>query len=92
VVKRDLAVRKTGALYWKYHATVTPAEVRSARALVVWHLQHAAGENALKEHKSGCGLEKLPTQKFPATWASFLIGQSACNLLAWCKRLVLPPA
>jgi hypothetical protein len=92
VVKRELAVRKTGALYWKYHATVTNDERRSARALVVWHLQHATMENAIKEHKSGFGLEKLPTQKFHANWAYLLIGQLAFNLLAWFKRLVLPPA
>lgn len=91
IVKRELAVRKTGELYWKYHATVTNDEVRSARALVVWHLQHATIENAIKEHKSGFGLEKLPTQKFHANWAHFLIGQLAFNLVAWFKRLVLPP-
>jgi len=92
VVKRERAVRKTGAVYWKYHATVTNEERRPARALVVWHLQPAARENAMKEHKSGLGLEKLPTQKFPANWASLLIGQLAFNLLAWCQRLVLAPA
>ena len=92
VVKRELAVRKTGELYWKYHATVTNDDGRSARALVVWHLQHAAMENAIKEHKSGFGLEKLPTQKFHANWAYLLIGQLAFNLLAWFKRLVLPSA
>src|SRR5262245_27843079 len=91
VVKRELAVHKTGELYWKYHATVTDDEVRSARSLVVWHLQHAAMENAIKEHKSGFGLEKLPTQKFHANWAYLLIGQLAFNLLAWFKRLILPP-
>ena len=91
VVKRELAVRKTGELYWKYHATVTNDEVRSARALVLWHLQHATMENAIKEHKSGLGLEKLPTQKFHANWAYLLIGQLAFNLVAWFKRLVLPP-
>jgi DDE family transposase len=92
VVKRELAVSKTGELYWKYHATVTNDEGRAARALVVWHLQHAAMENAIKEHKSGFGLEKLPTQKFHANWAYLLIGQLAFNLLAWFKRLVLPSA
>ena len=91
VVKRELAETKTGELYWKYHATVTNEEVRSARPLVVWHLQHATMENAIKEHKSGFGLEKLPTQKFHANWAYLLIGQIAFNLLAWFKRLVLPP-
>ena len=87
VVKRELAETKTGELYWKYHATVTNEEDRSARALVVWHLQHAAMENAIKEHKSGFGLEKLPTQKFHANWAYLLMGQIAFNLLAWFKRL-----
>jgi hypothetical protein len=92
VVKRELAEGKTGELYWKYHVTVTNDAVRSARTLVVWHLQHAAMENAIKEHKSGFGLEKLPTQKFHANWAYLLIGQLAFNLLAWFKRLVLPLA
>jgi hypothetical protein len=91
VIKRELAESKTGELYWKYHATVTNEEGRSARALVVWHLQHAAMENVIKEHKGGFGLEKLPTQKFHANWAYLLIGQLAFNLLAWFKRLVLPP-
>ena len=90
VVKRELAETKTGELYWKYHATVTNVEDQSARELVVWHLQHAAMENAIKEHKSGFGLEKLPTQKFHANWAYLLIGQLAFNLMAWFKRLVLP--
>jgi hypothetical protein len=35
----------------------------------IQHWQHAAMENAIKEHKSGFGLEKLPTQKFHANWA-----------------------
>ena len=90
VVKRELAETKTGELYWKYHATVTNAADPSARAVVVWHLQHAAMENAIKEHKSGFGLEKLPTQKFHANWAYLLMGQLAFNLVAWFKRLVLP--
>lgn len=90
VIKREVAETKTGELYWKYHATVTTVEDLSARALVVWHLQHAAMENAIKEHKSGFGLEKLPTQKFHANWAYLLIGQLAFNLRAWFKRLVLP--
>jgi Transposase DDE domain group 1 len=52
VVKREVAETKAGDLYWKYHATVTNEEVQSAREVVVWHLQHAAMENAIKEHKS----------------------------------------
>ena len=92
ILKREVAETKTGELYWKYHATVTNRADLSARALVVWHLQHAAMENAIKEHKSGFGLEKLPTQKFHANWAYLLIGQLAFNLLAWFKRLVLPLA
>jgi hypothetical protein len=92
LIKREVAETKAGELYWKYHATVTNKEGQSARELVVWHLQHAAMENAIKEHKSGFGLEKLPTQKFHANWAYLLIGQLAFNLMAWFKRLVLPPS
>jgi hypothetical protein len=92
LIKREVAETKGGELYWKYHATVTNKEGQSARELVVWHLQHAAMENAIKEHKSGFGLEKLPTQKFHANWAYLLIGQLAFNLMAWFKRLVLPPS
>jgi hypothetical protein len=92
VVKRELAETKAGELYWKYHATVTNEAGLSARAVVVGHLQHAAMENAIKEHRSGFGLEKLPTQKFHANWAYLLMGQIAFNLVAWLKRLVLPPA
>ena len=91
VVKREVAETKAGELYWKYHATVTSEERQSAREVVGWHLQHANMENAIKEHKSGFGLEKLPTQKFHANWAYLLIGQLAFNLMAWFKRLVLPP-
>jgi hypothetical protein len=92
VVKREVAETKAGELYWKYHATVTNEEDQMARAVLVWHLQHADMENAIKEHKSGFGLEKLPTHKFHANWAYLLIGQLAFNLVAWFKRLVLPPS
>jgi hypothetical protein len=90
VIKRELAETTAGELYWKYHATVTNEPKRSASEVVRWHLQHANMENAIKEHKSGLGLEKLPTQKFHANWAYLLIGQLAFNLAAWFKRLVLP--
>jgi Transposase DDE domain group 1 len=92
VVKRELAEKKTGELYWKYHVLVTNEEVQPAAAVMVWHLQHADMENAIKEHKSGFGLEKLPTRKFHANWAYLLIGQIAFNLVAWFKHLVLPPS
>jgi len=92
LLKRELAERQNGELYWKYHAVVTNDEAQPAAIVMVRHLQHADMENALKEHKSGFGLETLPTQKFPATWASLLMGQLAFNLVAWFKRLVLPPA
>jgi hypothetical protein len=92
VVKRELAENKAGDLYWKYHVTVTNEDRHPAPAVVEWHFQHANMENAIKEHKSGFGLEKLPTQKFHANWAYLLIGQLAFNLVAWFKRLVLPPS
>ena len=90
VVKREVAETKTGELYWKYHALVTNEDAQLSAAVMVWHLQHADMENAIKEHKSGFGLEKLPTRKFHANWAYLLIGQIAFNLVAWFKRLVLP--
>jgi Transposase DDE domain. len=92
VVNRELAEKKSGELYWQYHVLVTNNEGEPAATVMVWHLQHADMENAIKEHKSGFGLEKLPTQKFHANWAYLLIGQIAFNLVAWFKRVVLPPA
>jgi hypothetical protein len=90
VVKRQLAETKAGTLYWHYHVFVTNDEATPALELEVWHLQHADMENRIKEHKSGLGLEKLPTGRFHANWAYLLIGQLAFNLLAWFKKLVLP--
>jgi hypothetical protein len=92
VVKRQLRERKDGELEWQYYVFVTNDEVRPAADLVAWHLQHADMENRIKEHKSGLGLEKLPTGRFHANWAYLLIGQIAFNLLAWFKRLLLPPS
>jgi Transposase DDE domain group 1 len=91
VVKRQLAETKTGELVWHYHVFVTNDEATPAPELEGWHLQHADMENRIKEHKSGLGLEKLPTGRFHANWAYLLIGQIAFNLLAWFKKLVLPP-
>src|SRR5262249_26266280 len=91
VVKRELAVRKTGELYWKYHATVTNDEGRSARALGVWHLQHAAMEHAIKEPKSGFGLEKLHTKRSHANGAFLLIAKLVFTLRPWLKPLIFPP-
>jgi hypothetical protein len=90
VIKRQLVEKKNGDLYWQYHVFVTNDEVTPARDLEGWHLQHADMENRIKEHKSGLGLEKLPTGSFHANWAYLLIGQIAFNLLAWFKKLVLP--
>jgi hypothetical protein len=90
IIKREVAEPKAGELYWKSHATVTNVDEQSVRELVVWHLQQAAMEKAIKEHQRGVGLEKLPAQKFHANWAYLLIGQLALNVMAWVKRLVLP--
>lgn len=90
VVKRQLSESKAGDLYWQYHVFVTNDEFTPAPELEVWHLQHADMENRIKEHKSGLGLEKLPSGRFHANWAYLLIGQLAFNLSAWFKKLVLP--
>lgn len=71
---------------------MTNDEEQSAEEVLTWHLQHANMENRIKEHKSGFGLEKLPTQRFHANWAYLLLGQIAFNLVAWFKRLALPAA
>jgi hypothetical protein len=92
VVQREVAETKAEDLYGKYHATVTNEEDQTVREVVVWHWQHATMENAIKEPKRGFGLEKLPTQRFHANWAYLLIGQLAFNVVAWFKRLVLPPS
>jgi hypothetical protein len=92
VVKRQLAETKAGELYWQYHVFVTNDEATPAAELEGWHLQHADMENRIKEHKSGLGLEKLPSGRFHANWAYLLIGQIAFNLVAWFKKLVLPPS
>jgi hypothetical protein len=90
IVKRELREDKLHQLYFHYHVVVTNDETSSADHLLEWHLQHAAMENLIKEHKHGFSLEKLPTQNFHANWAYLLIGQLAFNLVAWFKKLILP--
>ena len=90
VVKREVREKKTGELYFHYHVLVTNDWKRRAAKVLEWPRQHANMENRIKEHKSGLGLEKLPTRKFHANWAYLLIGQLAFNLLQWFKRLILP--
>jgi hypothetical protein len=90
VVKRQLTENKAGELVWHYHVCVTHDEATPGCDLESWHLQPADRENRIKEHKSGLGLEKLPSRSFHANWAYLLIGQLAFNLLAWFKKLVLP--
>jgi DDE family transposase len=90
IVKRELQMNKAGELYFRYHVHVTNNEELEASKELEWHLGHANMENRIKEHKSGFGLEKLPTRKFHANWAYILIGQIAYNLIAWMKKLVLP--
>ncbi|CAG0934097.1 hypothetical protein TFLX_03339 [Thermoflexales bacterium] len=91
IVKRELRENKQHQLYFHYHVLVTNDETSPADQLLEWHLQHAAMENLIKEHKHGFSLEKLPTRNFHANWAYLLIGQLAFNLVAWFKQLILPP-
>lgn len=92
VIKRVWLKRQRGQPGYRYHAVVTNEEKKKAAKVMSWALQRCNMENLIKEHKSGFGLEKLPTQKFVANWAWLLIGQLAYNLVAWFKRLVLPEA
>ena len=90
VVKRVRLTDRKGETYWSYHAVITNDHRRSAKKLIQWYYQRCAMENLIKEHKQDFGLEKMPTQKFLANWAWFLLGQLAWNVMAWFKRLCLP--
>lgn len=90
LVKRARRMDKQGQSYFKYYAVITNDLRRKPKTLMKWFLKRCAMENLIKEHKHDFGLEKLPTQKFLANWAWFLIGQLAWNLVAWFKRLCLP--
>lgn len=90
IVKRVKLIDKQGQSSWSYHSIVTNDLRRGPKKLMKWFLKRCAMENLIKEHKHDFGLEKLPTQKFLANWAWFLIGQLAWNLVAWFKRLCLP--
>jgi len=90
IVKRVKSVDKQGQAYFKYHCVITNDLRRKPKQLMKWFLKRCAMENLIKEHKHDFGLEKLPTRKFLANWAWFLIGQLAWNLVAWFKRLCLP--
>ena len=90
IVKRVKLMDKQGQAYFKYHCVITNDLRRKPKQLMKWFLKRCAMENLIKEHKHDFGLEKLPTRKFLANWAWFLIGQLAWNLVAWFKRLCLP--
>lgn len=90
VVKRVRLTDKKGQAYWRYHAVITNDQRRRPKKVLKWYYQRCAMENLIKEHKQDFGLEKMPTQKFLANWAWFLLGQLAWNLVAWFKRLGLP--
>jgi hypothetical protein len=90
IIKRKKLVDKQGRPYFSYHCVITNDLRRSPKQLMKWFLKRCAMENLIKEHKHDFGLEKMPTQKFLANWAWFLIGQLAWNLVAWFKRLCLP--
>lgn len=90
LVKRVKRKDQEGETFFTYHCIVTNHPRRSPRSVMKWCLKRAAMENLIKEHKHDFGLEKMPTQKFLANWAWFLIGQLAWNVVAWFKRLCLP--
>ena len=66
-------------------AGLKPDEIDARRLYGGIYCARGEMENRIKEHKSGFGLEKLPTQKFHANWAYLLIVQLAFNLVAWFK-------
>jgi hypothetical protein len=90
VAKRIWSKDKKGVGSYRYYAVITNDEKKSPVKLMKWALGRCTMENFIKEHKSGLGFEKLPTQKFQANYAYLLIGQLAYNLVVWFKQLVLP--
>lgn len=90
VAKRERRTTKKGEQYWHYHVIITNDWRSTARQVMRWSLKRCAMENLIKEHKSGFGLEKMPTNNYHANWAWLLIGQLAFNIVAWFKRHVLP--
>lgn len=90
IAKRERRPARQGGSYWHYHVIVTNNLRDSAKQVMRWSLKRCAMENLIKEHKSGFGLTKMPTNRFHANWAWLLIGQLAFNLVAWFKRLILP--
>jgi Transposase DDE domain group 1 len=82
VVNREVAETKAGELYWKYHATVTNEEGQSTREVVVWHLQHAAMENAIKEHiRAAWGWRNCPRKSAMPTGPT--CSSSSSPLIWW---------
>jgi hypothetical protein len=90
IAKRERRRNKKGEEYWHYHVIITNDLRSSARQVMHWALKRCAMENLIKEHKTGFGLEKMPTKDFHANWAWLLIGQLAFNIVAWFKRHALP--
>ena len=90
IAKRERRKTKKGEEYWRYHVIITNDLRSSARQVMRWSLKRCAMENQIKEHKTGFGLEKMPTNNYHANWAWLLIGQLAFNIMAWFKRQALP--
>lgn len=90
VVKREPRQDRRGQRYWHYHVVVTNDLRSTPRQLMRWALKRCTVENLIKEHKTGFGLEKMPTHNYFANWAWLLLGELAFNLVAWFKRLILP--
>ena len=90
IAKRERRRTRKGEEYWHYHVIITNDLRSSARQVMRWALKRCAMENQIKEHKTGFGLEKMPTNNYLANWAWLLIGQLAFNIVAWFKRQVLP--
>ncbi|MGH9767146.1 MAG: IS1380 family transposase [Blastocatellia bacterium] len=90
IAKRERRKTKKGEEYWHYHVIITNDLRSTARQVCRWALKRCAMENLIKEHKTGFGLEKMPTNNYHANWAWLLIGQLAFNIVAWFKRQALP--
>ncbi len=73
---------------YSYHACITDRD-GDTLALAADHRRHAEIENAIRDLKSGVGLNHLPSGRFPANGAWLAVQVMAHNLARWTARLGL---
>ncbi len=73
---------------YSYHGCITDRD-GDTLALEADHRRHAEIENAIRDLKSGVGLNHLPSGRFPANGTWLAVQVLAHNLARWTARLGL---